>query len=456
MSKRFWLSIAAIIVAVGAGIYYYRSDVAAETPTLNTAEVTQGDVVSTVEATGTLEAVTTVEVGTQVSGTIKSLGADFNSQVRHGQVIARLDPSLFDTQVAQERATVSRLNAEVERARVQADDAEVKLRRARELASQQLIAQSDLDAAISTANAAKAAVKSAQAQLVQAQASLNQAQVNLSHTVIRAPIDGVVIARNVNVGQTVAASMQAPTLFVLAQNLKEMNVKASVDESDIGKIQVHQPVRFRVDAYPNETFSGMVSQVRLQPVVEQNVVSYITMIEVPNADLKLKPGMTAAVTIETGRADDAIKVPNAALRFRPTAEAFQALGQKPPEPHQRPQDQSARDSKAGGQTPRGSQAGGQNQRGPRGENGSQRNAVWVLAENTMKRVPVQVGISDGTQTAITSADLTPGTRVVTGVSMPSASTAATPSGSPLIPQGRRFGGGGGGGNNAGGNAGGRK
>ncbi len=279
---------------------------------------------------------------------------------------------------------------------------------------------------------------------------------NLSHTVIRAPIDGVVIARNVNVGQTVAASMQAPTLFVLAQNLKEMNVKASVDESDIGKIQVHQPVRFRVDAYPNETFSGMVSQVRLQPVVEQNVVSYITMIEVPNADLKLKPGMTAAVTIETGRADDAIKVPNAALRFRPTAEAFQALGQKPPEPHQRPQDQSARDSKAGGQTPRGSQAGGQNQRGPRGENGSQRNAVWVLAENTMKRVPVQVGISDGTQTTITSADLTPGTRVVTGVSMPSASTAATPSGSPLIPQGRRFGGGGGGGNNAGGNAGGRK
>jgi HlyD family secretion protein len=185
--------------------------------------------------------------------------------------------------------------------------------------------------------------------------------------------------------------------------------------------------------------------VRLQPVVEQNVVSYITMIEVPNADLKLKPGMTAAVTIETGRADDAIKVPNAALRFRPTAEAFQALGQKPPEPHQRPQDQSGR----------GSRAGGQNQRGPRGENGSQRNAVWVLAENTMKRVPVQVGISDGTQTAITSADLTPGTRVVTGVSMPSASTAAAPSGSPLIPQGRRFGGGGGG-NNAGGNAGGRK
>ena len=237
MGKRLWLSIAAIVIAVAAGIYYYRSDVAAEAPTLNTAEVTQGDVVATVEATGTLEAVTTVEVGTQVSGTIKTLGADFNSQVRQGQVIAQLDSSLFDTQVAQERATVARLNAEVERARVQAEDAKVKLGRAKDLAAQELIAKSDLDAAVSTANAADASVKSADAQLLQAQASLNQAQVNLSHTVIRAPIDGVVIARNVNVGQTVAASMQAPTLFVLAQNLKEMRVNASVDESDIGKIQ---------------------------------------------------------------------------------------------------------------------------------------------------------------------------------------------------------------------------
>jgi HlyD family secretion protein len=454
MGKRLWLSIAAIVIAVAAGIYYYRSDVAAETPTLSTAEVSRGDVIATVEATGTLEAVTTVEVGTQVSGTIKTLGADFNSQVRRGQVIAELDPSLFDTQVAQERATVARLKAEVDRARVQAEDAKVKLGRAQDLAKQELIAKSDLDAAVSTSNAAEASVKSAEAQLVQAQASLNQAQVNLSHTVIRAPIDGVVIARNVNVGQTVAASMQAPTLFVLAQNLKEMNVKASVDESDIGKIQLHQPVRFRVDAYPNETFSGTVSQVRLQPVVEQNVVSYITMIEVPNADLKLKPGMTAAVTIETGRAEDAIKVPNAALRFRPTAEAFQALGQKPPEPRQRAQGEFARGTQAGTNA-RGPQAGtdGQGQRRDRDAGNGQRNAVWVLADNNLKRVPVQVGITDGTQTVVMNSDLTAGTRVVTGVTTPSTPTAAAPAGSPLIPQGRRFGGGGGGGGN---NAGGRR
>jgi HlyD family secretion protein len=450
MGKRLWLSIVAIAVAVAAGIYYYRSDVAAEASALSTAAVTQGDVVATVEATGTLEAVTTVEVGSQVSGTIKTLGADFNSQVRQGQVIARLDPSLFDTQVAQERATVARLNAEVERARVQADDAKVKLGRARDLAAQQLIAKSDLDAAVSTANAADASVKSAEAQLLQAQASLNQAQVNLSHTVIRAPIDGVVIARNVNVGQTVAASMQAPTLFVLAQNLKEMRVNARVDESDIGKIQMKQPVRFRVDAYPNEMFNGMVSQVRLQPVVEQNVVSYVTVIDVPNPDLKLKPGMTAAVTIETGRADEAIKVPNAALRFRPTPEAFAAIGQKAPEPRQGLHGQSAR----------GPQAGTDGQRRDGGAGDSQRGAVWVLAQNTLKRIPVQVGLSDGTQTVVTSDDLTPGMRVVTGVSTPSAATAPAASGSPLIPQGRRFGGGGGGtnagGNNAGGNNGGRR
>jgi HlyD family secretion protein len=407
MTTRLWVSIGAVVAAVSAGVYYYRSDVAAEAPTLNTAAVMQGDVVATVEATGTLEAVTTVEVGTQVSGTIQTLGADFNSQVRKGQIIAQLDPSLFETQVAQERATVARLRAEVERSRVQAADAQVKLGRARELSAKQLIARSDLDAAESTANAADASVKSAEAQLVQAQASLNQAQVNLSHTTIRAPIDGVVIARNVNVGQTVAASMQAPTLFIIANSLTEMQVNASVDESDIGKIQMHQPVRFRVDAYPNEAFTGVVSQVRLQPVVEQNVVSYVTVIDVPNKDLKLKPGMTAAVTIETARADDVIKVPNAALRFRPTEE------------------QGGRRGAAGNAQPNADRA-----------------AVWVLDQGTITRVPVQAGISDGTQTAVVSTDLTPGRRVVTGTSTPAASAPAAPTGSPLLPAGRRGAGGG--------------
>ncbi len=433
MSTRLWLSMGVIVAAVGAGVSYYRSDVAAEAPTLNTAEVTQGDVVATVEATGTLEAVTTVEVGTQVSGTIKTLGADFNTQVRKGQVIAELDPSLFDTQVAQEQATVARLKAEVDRSKVQAEDAKVKLGRAKELSEQELIARSDYDAAQSTANAADASVKSAEAQLVQAQASLNQAQVNLSHTVIRAPIDGVVIARNVNVGQTVAASMQAPTLFVLAQNLQEMQVNASVDESDIGKIQTKQPVRFRVDAYPNETFTGTVSQIRLQPVVEQNVVSYVTVIDVPNRDLKLKPGMTAAVTIETARADDAIRVPTAALRFRPTDQVFEALGQQPPELRQRPQGESGRGVVPSGDTARRADPGAGNGRG----------AVWVLDHGKITRVPVEAGISDGAQTAVVSGALTPGADVVTGTTTPATAANTAPTASPLLPAGRRGAGGGG-------------
>ena len=290
MKRSFWVAAGVITVAVIAAIYYYKRDVRAEAPAFTTAEVSRGDVISTVEATGTLEAVTTVQVGSQVSGTISALHADFNSQVKKGQVIAELDSSLFQTQVEQARATVARLQADVERAKVQAADAGLKLTRAHELFDRQLIPKTDLETAESTARSADAAVKGAEAQIVQAKASLNQAQVNLGHTIITAPIDGVVIARNVDVGQTVAASMQAPTLFIIARDLTEMQVNASVDESDIGEIAPKQAVTFRVDAYPNETFTGTVAQVRLQPVVQQNVVSYVTVIDVPNRGAEAEAG----------------------------------------------------------------------------------------------------------------------------------------------------------------------
>jgi HlyD family secretion protein len=436
-TRRIWLPTAAIALAVAAATYYYHGDVAADAPPVTTAAVTRGNVVATVEATGTLEAVTTVEVGTQLSGTLKSLGADFNSRVRKGQVIARLDPSLFETQVAQERATVQRLSSDVERARVQAEDAQVKLQRARDLAARQLIARSDLDAAESTARAAEAAVKSAEAQLVQGKASLNQAEVNLSHTIIRAPIDGVVIARNVDVGQTVAASMQAPTLFVIAQDLTEMRVNAKVDESDIGKIQPEQPVRFRVDAYPNESFVGSVSQVRLQPVVEQNVVSYVTVIDVPNKELQLKPGMTAAVTIETGRANDVLKVPNAALRFEPDAELFAKLGQQPPPA--RVDGSAGAPARAGASArPRAVPAASGERRGTTRE---RNRAVWVFQDGRLTRVDVQPGLSDGTQTMV-SGSLTAGMHVVTSAASATAASAPSTMRSPLLPAGRRTGAGG--------------
>jgi HlyD family secretion protein len=399
MKRSFWVAAAVIALAILATTIYYRGDVAAEAPLFTTAEVSRGDVVATVEATGTLEAVTTVQVGSQVSGTISALHADFNSRVRKGQIVAELDSSLFRTQVDQARATVARLQAETDRARVQATDAEQKLKRARELFDRKLIPATDLETAESTARSAEAAVKSAEAQVVQAQASLNQAQVNLSHTIIRAPIDGVVIARNVDVGQTVASSLQAPTLFVIARDLSEMQVNASVDESDIGEIQPDQRVTFRVDAYPNETFSGTVSQVRLQPVVEQNVVSYVTVIDVPNPGLKLKPGMTASVSIETGRTDDVLKVPTAALRFTPAAPG------------------AARETRGGALN------------SPTQD--EERSAVWVLTGNQPVRVPVTTGISDGRDTAILDGDLTAGTPVVTGNAMPADSS--MPSTSPLLP-----------------------
>ena len=407
MRRSFWVATAVIAFVVTAAIYYYKRDVEAEAPAFTTAAVSRGDIVSTVEATGTLEAVTTVQVGSQVSGTISALHADFNSEVRKGQVIVELDDSLFQTQVEQARATVVRLHADADRSKVQAADAAIKLKRAHELFDRQLIPATDLETAESTARSADAAVKGAEAQVVQAQASMNQAQVNLSHTIIRAPIDGVVIARNVDVGQTVASSLQAPTLFVIARDLKEMRVNASIDESDIGEIDTKQNVRFRVDAYPNETFFGTVAQIRLQPVVQQNVVSYVTVIEVPNPELKLKPGMTAAVTIETGRADDVLKVPNAALRFTPPAPAG-----------------------AAGQARQG--------RGATAAGTEGRSAVWVLAQDRPSRIPVKAGISDGRDTAMLEGDLAAGAPVITGTAS-AAPAATTPATSPLLPFGRRGG-----------------
>ena len=259
-------------------------------------------------------------MGTQVSGTILQLNADFNSLVRKGQVLARLDPSLFQTQIEQARANLIRAEADLERFRVSLDDARTKLKRANDLSEKKLIAQTEQEAAEVAVRSAEAQLRSQQAAVTQSQASLQQNQVNLAHTVIESPIDGLVISRNVDVGQTVAASMSAPTLFVLAADLTKMQVLASLDESDVGRIRPGQVVRFRVDAFPTEEFLGAVTQVRLQPTTVQNVVTYQTVIDVPNPALKLKPGMTANVNIEIARRRDALRVPNTALRFRPTAE----------------------------------------------------------------------------------------------------------------------------------------
>ena len=326
------LLIVVAVAVLGGGAYgYYRYTQKAVPPVISTARVSRGDIAETVGATGALQAVTTVQVGTQVSGTIQELNADFNSLVRKGQVLARLDPSLIQSQIEQARANLIRAEADLERLRVALDDARTKLARARELSAKKLIAQTELEAAEVNVRSSEAQLRSQEAGVTQSQASLRQNQVNLAHTVIESPIDGLVISRNVDVGQTVAASMSAPTLFVLAADLTKMQVLASLDESDVGRIRPGQVVRFRVDAFPTEEFVGSVTQVRLQPTTVQNVVTYQTVIDVPNPALKLKPGMTANVNIEIARRTDVIRVPNTALRFRPTAEIFAALGQTPPQ-----------------------------------------------------------------------------------------------------------------------------
>src|SRR6476469_2998971 len=326
------LPILIILIAVGAGgaVFYAKRGTAE--PTVTTLQISRGTIIDGVRATGTLQAVTTVTVGTQVSGIVQELGADFNSIVKKGQVVARLDPSILQTQVETAQANLVNAQANLERQRVALEDAKAKLARAQELEKKQLTTRVDLENAQVAVKSADAQLKSTQSQIVQAEAAVNKAKVDLDHTVITAPIDGIVIKRSVDKGQTVAASMSAPELFIIAADLTQMQVNANIDESEVGRMRPGQAVTFRVDAYPTETFHGSVKQVRLNPTTVQNVVTYSTVIDVPNPELKLKPGMTANVNIEVARRDSVLRVPNAAIRFRPTKDIFDALNQAmPPE-----------------------------------------------------------------------------------------------------------------------------
>jgi HlyD family secretion protein len=363
---------------------------------VSTETVSRGPIVKKISASGTLEAVTTVQVGSQVSGSIDSLYADFNSIVKKGQVLARLEQSLFRAAIEQAQANLDRAQADHERVRVTLTDAETKLQRARQLADRQLIPANQLaDAEVAKATA-EAQLRSSAASVTQARASLEQAQVNLSKTVIRSPIDGIVISRNVDVGQTVAASLSAPTLFVLAADLTQMQLNANIDESDLGAINSGQSVRFTVDAYPGDTFAGVVKQVRLNPVVTSNVVTYAAIVTAPNPELKLKPGMTATLDVEVARTDNAVRVPAGAIRFKPTAEQLEAMNAAAV------------------------------------DNPKRQPIVWVAREGAVTGVPVRTGLSDGQWTELIDAPFAEGTEVVTRVASPTTS-APQASGAPNNP-----------------------
>ncbi len=306
-----------LVLIVGAGIYYFSSPAAPATATYATTKVTRGDLVATVSATGTINPVNTVAVGSQVSGTIQQLYADFNSKVKKGDLIVRIEPSLFQAEVAQAKAGLQSATAARDKAEVAAKNAKRQLDRLTRLRKSSMVSEEELDTAQSNYEAAEVEIRVKEADMAQRKAALETASLNLAHTEIYAPIDGVVISRDVDVGQTVAASLQAPTLFTIARDLSRMQIETDVDEAFIGSISDGQPVLFTVFAYPQREFHGRVSQVRLNPTLESGVVKYNCIIEVDNSDLALKPGMTATVAIEVEHRQNILKVPNAALRYVP-------------------------------------------------------------------------------------------------------------------------------------------
>lgn len=355
---------AVLFAAFGRGVFSRKEGV-----NYDMAPVERRDISSFVTAIGNVSAVTTVEVGTQVSGTIREIYADYNSTVNKGQIIALIDPTTFEAQVEQAKANLMQAKAGLQRAQATLADAKRNLDRQKMLWERDLIARSDLDSAQTNYDLAVAGVSEADANVLQAQASLKKVETDLGYTRIYSPVDGIVVSRDVDAGQTVAASFQTPTLFTIAQDLTKMQIETNVDEADIGNVREGLEVTFTVDAYPNAVFSGRIKQVRIASSVVENVVTYPVIIDVSNPDLMLKPGMTANVTIITDKKENVLAVPSAAFRYRPSAYEGELL---------------------------------------RGR------VLWVLEEGRPLPVQVETGITDGAYVEIKSDDLKEGDRVIIG------------------------------------------
>jgi HlyD family secretion protein len=404
MKKSRWLIVAGVVVAIGAVIVFALNR---DTQVQHfTAKVERGRIEDVVEATGTINAVITVQVGSQVSGTIEKLNVDFNSRVHKGDIVALIDPALFKGALLQAAADLDNTKANLMAAQANLEKAKAGLvqtkadyDRAERLTKEGVTSQQQLDLARANFDSAKATVNSAAANVTQAEAQVSQkdaavavAQTNLDYTVIRSPIDGTVVARNVDVGQTVAASLQAPTIFTIAQDLSKMWVYAKTDESDVGNIKVGKPVTFKVDAFPKDTFHGVVSQVRMNATTVQSVVTYDTIIEFANPELKLFPGMTAYVTIPVASVENALKLPNTALRYKPPMSPDEILAVY----KQYGIDGSGRQSaSAGSGVVEASETARPEGQNPPHAPKSDTAVVWKLGpDNTLIPVNVSVGITD--------------------------------------------------------------
>ncbi len=369
-----------VLAALGAGGWYGYHTWISPPPEVKytTSEVTLGALVNSVSATGTVEPTLKVLVGSQVSGTVVRWYADFNQQVKKGDILAELDQDRFQAVLDQRIAAVAVAKARVEEAEARLGTAALERKRTQQAFERSAASEFEMESVKASEAAAIAALHAAEAQLQAAEADQRLAAADLEKTIIRSPIDGVVISRDVDAGQTVAASLQAPTLFNIANDLTRMQVNAAVNETDIGKVREGMTARFRVDAYPDRRFTGKVSQVRYAQTVVDNVVTYTTLIDVENPDLLLRPGMTATILFEVAKVEDVLRVPNAALRFDPNAQTEQTDWWRP------------------------------------GRGRAVQPRVFVLdGPNQLREVPVELGLSDGSSTEVRSPDLKPGDQVVT-------------------------------------------
>ncbi len=441
--------IALVVIALGVAAYllWRKKDSGASGIAWQTTKIERGDIRNEVTATGTLQAVTEVEVGTQVSGKIDEIFVDYNSRVKKGQIIARLDTTTLAAQVFDAKAAVERM-------KIQLRQAARDYKRTKELYQQKVMARIDYEKALDTYETAKSNLYSAEAQL-------NRVKTNLGYATITSPIDGIVISRNVEVGQTVAASFNSPTLFQIVNDLTKMQVEADVDEADIGQVKVGQEVSFTVDAYPDDAFNGLVRQIRLQPVVISNVVNYIVIIDVPNPEMKLMPGMTASLSIYVSKADSVLRVPVKALAFHPPESYLEQYNKNLPDSVKRKQDermQRIRERmKSMGMTDQEidqrikqfqemRKNGGGSSFGTTGRNQSSRKitagTLWVHeTDDHIRPVRVRIGLSDGIYTQVSGREIKEGMEVVTGYSMRSGKEKTSSSQmqrSPFLPKfGRR-------------------
>lgn len=382
-----WIIILVLVALAATGFFGYRYYQAKTKNESNyrTAKVERGDIVQTVRATGTIQPIKLVQVGTQVNGPIRKLYVDYNTEVKKGDLVAQIDPITYEARLAQDQANLAESHANVEQTQAKLLQAEKELERARKLTAREMLSQSDLDTAIATRDTLTAQMKVAQAAVQQAEAALSLSKANLGYTTISSPVDGVVIARNVSEGQTVVASMSAQVLFLIATDLNKIQVEASIPEADIGKIAMGQPVTFTVDAF-DQTFTGAVSQIRMAATTVQNVVTYTVVIQADNPGKKLFPSMTADIICEVAHQSNVLKIPNAALRFKP-------------------EDKTAKTTQDNGTSKKKTS---RSEHGPR---------VWVPKPSGegLRPVSVTLGITDGAFTEVNTSDLVENQDIITGI-----------------------------------------